>query len=57
MKHLLKEEKDIQKKSNFNRIRMIGIQQSYYMHDCADFKIAKRMNKILEKEDYQNYNS
>ncbi len=36
---------------------MIGITQSYYIHDSPDYKIAKRMMKILEKEDYESYNS
>jgi hypothetical protein len=55
---LLAVEKEMQSSiKSRDRLRMIGITQSYYIHDSPDYKIAKRMMKILEKEDYDSYNS
>ena len=36
---------------------MQGVTQSYCIYDSAQYQAAKIMIRLLDKEDYENYNS
>lgn len=46
---------NIFKQDQKDRLRMIGLTQSYHIHDSAQYQKAKSMTKIIAKEDYKNY--
>lgn len=53
--YLLMANENIFHQDQKDRLRMIGLTQSYHIHDSAQYQKAKSMTKIIAKEDYKNY--